>query len=101
MMRRCCLEVAAIALASFSALAQSGAGRAWRTGYDRSTMGAMLKRARIPIVADPRPAQHFFERSDNIAFAERGVPAPTLSSFKLHPDYHRPSDDLSRIDART
>ena len=27
MMRRCCLEVAAIALASFSALAQSGAGK--------------------------------------------------------------------------
>jgi len=75
-----------------------GAGKAWLTGYDRSTMGAMLKRARIPIVADPRPAQHFFERSDNIAFAERGIPAHTLSSFNLHADYHQPSDDLSRID---
>jgi len=75
-----------------------GAGMAWLTGYDRSTMGAMLKRARIPIVADPRPAQHFFERSDNIAFAERGIPAHTLSSFNLHADYHQPSDDLSRID---
>ena len=74
-----------------------GAGKAWLTGYDRSTMGAMLKRARIPIVADPRPAQHFFERSDNIAFAEHGVPAHTLSSFSLHADYHQPSDDLSRI----
>jgi Iap family predicted aminopeptidase len=41
---------------------------------------------------------HFFERSDNIAFARRGIPAHTLSSFNLHADYHRPSDDLARID---
>jgi Zn-dependent M28 family amino/carboxypeptidase len=75
-----------------------GRGKAWLTGYDRSTMGAMLARAHIAIVGDPRPAQHFFERSDNIAFAERGIPAHTLSSFNLHADYHQPSDDLSRID---
>jgi Zn-dependent M28 family amino/carboxypeptidase len=75
-----------------------GPGKAWLTGYDRSTMGAMLARAHIAIVGDPRPAQHFFERSDNIAFAERGIPAHTLSSFNLHADYHQPSDDLSRID---
>lgn len=75
-----------------------GPGKAWLTGYDRSTMGAILARAHIAIVGDPRPAQHFFERSDNIAFAERGIPAHTLSSFNLHADYHQPSDDLSRID---
>jgi Zn-dependent M28 family amino/carboxypeptidase len=75
-----------------------GPGKAWLTGYDRSTMGGMLARAHIAIVGDPRPSQHFFERSDNIAFAERGIPAHTLSSFDLHADYHQPSDDLSRID---
>jgi Zn-dependent M28 family amino/carboxypeptidase len=75
-----------------------GEGKAWLTGYDRSTMGAMLAREHIPIVADPRPDQHFFERSDNIAFAERGIPAHTLSTFNLHADYHQPSDDISRID---
>jgi hypothetical protein len=75
-----------------------GPGRAWLTGYDRSTMGVMLARAHIAIVADPRPSEHFFERSDNIAFAERGIPAHTLSSFNLHADYHQPSDELSRID---
>ncbi|MEO8563816.1 MAG: M20/M25/M40 family metallo-hydrolase [bacterium] len=75
-----------------------GAGKAWLTGYDRSTMGAMLAREHIPIVADPRPDQHFFERSDNIAFAERGIPAHTLSTFDLHTDYHQPSDDIARID---
>ena len=61
-------------------------------------MGAMFARAHIAVVADPRPSQHFFERSDNIAFAERGIPAHTLSSFDLHADYHQPSDDLSHID---
>jgi hypothetical protein len=75
-----------------------GPGKAWLTGYDRSTMGAMLARAHIAVVADPRPSQHFYERSDNIAFAERGIPAHTLSSFDMHADYHQPSDDLSRID---
>ena len=75
-----------------------GPGKAWLTGYDRSTMGAILRRAHVAVVADPRPTQHFFERSDNIAFAERGIPAHTLSSFNLHADYHQPSDDLSRID---
>lgn len=75
-----------------------GAGRAWLTGYDRSTMGRMLHDHGIPIVADPRPAQHFFQRSDNIAFARLGIPAHTLSTFNLHRDYHRPSDEVSRVD---
>lgn len=75
-----------------------GAGRAWLTGFDRSTMGEMLTAAGIPIVADPRPDQNFFERSDNIAFARLGIPAHTLSSFNLHGDYHTPRDDAGRID---
>jgi hypothetical protein len=75
-----------------------GPGRAWLTGYARSTMGAMFTFAGLPIVADARPSQHFFERSDNIAYARMGIPAHTLSTFDLHSDYHRPSDELSRID---
>ena len=75
-----------------------GPGRAWLTGYERSTMGDMLKAAGSPIVPDPRPDQHFFERSDNIAFARRGIPAHTLSSFNLHEDYHTPADEVSRVD---
>ena len=75
-----------------------GRGRAWLTGYERSTMGDMLSAAGIEIIADPRPARNFFQRSDNIAFAMRGVPAHTLSSFNLHTDYHTPGDEASRID---
>lgn len=75
-----------------------GVGRAWLTGYSRSTVGRELAAARVPIVADPRPSQRFFERSDNIAFACRGIPAHTLSSFGLHGDYHQPSDEVERVD---
>jgi hypothetical protein len=75
-----------------------GHGRAWLTGYERSTLGDMLRDNGSPIVPDPRPSQNFFERSDNIAFARRGVPAHTLSSFNLHTDYHRVSDDVDGVD---
>jgi Zn-dependent M28 family amino/carboxypeptidase len=75
-----------------------GRGRLWMTGYDRSTMGSTLKTAGILIVADPYPQYKFFERSDNIVFALKGIPAHTLSSYNLHQDYHAPTDEVSRID---
>jgi hypothetical protein len=75
-----------------------GPGRGWLTGYARSTMGDALAAAGIPIVTDKRLDQEFFQRSDNIAFAERGIVAHTLSSFNLHNDYHKVTDDVSRID---
>lgn len=75
-----------------------GFGRAWLTGDERSTTGGILRAAGLPVISDPRPSQRFFERSDNIAFARRGIPAHTLSSFGLHEDYHTPADEPSRID---
>lgn len=75
-----------------------GPGRAWLTGYERSTMGDALAAQGIPIVPDKRLDQQFFQRSDNIAFARQGIPAHTLSSFNLHEDYHRPSDDVDKVD---
>ena len=75
-----------------------GPGRAWLTGYERSTMGETFQRYGLPIVPDPRPSQSFFSRSDNYAFARQGIPAHTLSSFNLHTDYHRPSDEVSKVD---
>jgi Peptidase family M28 len=75
-----------------------GPGKLWLTGYERSTMGESFARAGIPVVADPRPDFQFFERSDNIVFANEGIPAHTLSSFSLHQDYHKPSDEVELID---
>lgn len=75
-----------------------GAGKAWLTGYERSTMGDFLRDSGIAIVPDPRPSERFFERSDNIAFARCGIPAHTLSTFNLHKEYHTPEDETRLID---
>lgn len=74
------------------------ANSVWMTGYERSNLGPELLKHGANIVADPRPKQEFFRRSDNYALAKDGVVAHTISSFGLHADYHRPSDDLSHID---
>jgi hypothetical protein len=73
-------------------------GRLWLTGFERSTLGPELARQGASLVADPHPEQHFFQRSDNYPLALRGVIAHTISSFGLHADYHRPSDEISKID---
>jgi len=73
-------------------------GTLWLTGYDRSTLGPTLARQGAALVADPHPDQNFFQRSDNYTLAVRGVVAHTISSFGLHTDYHRPSDDIGKID---
>ncbi len=75
-----------------------GFGKTWLTGYERSSLGEMLAAGGIPIVADPRLSQNFFMRSDNIAFAYEGIVAHTLSTFNLHTDYHRPSDEIEKMD---
>ena len=74
------------------------AGTLWLTGFERSDLGPALARNGAALVADPHPEQRFFQRSDNYPFALRGVIAHTVSSFGLHTDYHRPSDDVSKID---
>jgi Zn-dependent M28 family amino/carboxypeptidase len=70
----------------------------WLTGYERSDLGERLAAEGARLVIDPRPDQNFFNRSDNIRFARRGVVAHTVSSFGLHADYHRPSDEVETID---
>jgi Zn-dependent M28 family amino/carboxypeptidase len=70
----------------------------WLTGYERSNLGPELARRGAKIVADPHPDQNFFQRSDNIQLARRGVIAQTVSSFGLHTDYHRASDEVKTMD---
>jgi Zn-dependent M28 family amino/carboxypeptidase len=70
----------------------------WLTGFDRSNLGPELAKHGAKLVADPHPGEHFFERSDNFALAQKGIIAQTVSSYGLHKDYHRPSDDVAHID---
>ena len=72
----------------------------WLTGWDRSNLGPVLAAHGARLVADQRPQEQFFARSDNYVLAKKGVVAQTVSSFGLHADYHQPSDDLAHIDFR-
>jgi len=75
-----------------------GPGRLWLTGFERSNLGPAWQAQGLAIVADPRPEQSFFMRSDNFPLALQGVVAQSLSSFDMHRDYHRPSDEADRLD---
>jgi hypothetical protein len=72
----------------------------WLTGWDRSNLGPVLASHGARLVPDRRPEEQFFTRSDNYVLAKKGVVAQTVSSFGLHANYHRPSDDLAHIDFR-
>jgi hypothetical protein len=70
----------------------------WLTGYERSNLGPELAKRGAKLVQDPHPEENFFQRSDNIQLARAGVIAHTVSSFGLHTDYHRSSDEVKTID---
>jgi peptidase M28-like protein len=70
----------------------------WLTGFERSNLGPELAKHGAKLVADPHPREQFFLRSDNYALAKKGVVAQTVSSYGLHNDYHRPSDDVAHLD---
>ncbi|MBE0594274.1 MAG: M20/M25/M40 family metallo-hydrolase, partial [Gemmatimonadales bacterium] len=85
-------------------------GRNWKDtivviGKEHSDLGATLNRVNaehpelgMTAIDDIWPEENFYGRSDHINFARRGV--PILFFFNgTHPDYHRPSDEVSKIDA--
>jgi hypothetical protein len=59
---------------------------------------------RLTAFADPAPEQGLFDRSDNVSFAAKGVPAPTFSpGFKtfdevIAKNYHQVSDEAATLD---
>jgi hypothetical protein len=70
----------------------------WLTGWERTNLGPELAKHGAKLVADPRPNEKFFMRSDNYALAQKGIIAQTVSSYGLHTDYHQPSDTVDKID---
>jgi len=75
-----------------------GAGKMWLTGWDESNLGEALAAAGIPICVDKRPDEHFYERSDNIAYVRKGIVGQTFSTYNLHKDYHTVKDEADGID---
>lgn len=58
----------------------------------------------LKVIDDPAPEQNLFDRSDNVSFAAKGIPAPTFSmGFTAFDDevnkyYHQPSDSPESLD---
>ncbi len=72
------------------------------TGFDFSTMSQTLvaggKLAGIKIYKNEKNSDPYFNRSDNAAMAEAGVPAHTLSVAYDFPGYHQPDDEWQKVD---
>ena len=72
------------------------------TGFDYSTIGETLAAAGrqlgITVYKHEKNSDAFFNRSDNFSLAEKGIPAHTLATGFLFPDYHQPGDHWDKLD---
>jgi hypothetical protein len=73
-------------------------------GKNYSSLGALANRLdaehpelNLTLADDIWPEQRFFFRSDHFNFARKEVPSIFFFSG-VHPDYHRPSDSVEKID---
>jgi hypothetical protein len=77
-------------------------------GMERTTAEGYLARAceafGLKAAIDPVPEQNLFERSDNLHFAEKGIPAitfaPGITAFdaEVNKYYHQPADEVNSLD---
>jgi len=72
------------------------------TGFDYSDVGTILEAAGkltgIKVYKHEQNSDAFFDRSDNQALADQGVPAHTLCTAFVYPDYHGVGDNWEKID---
>ena len=72
------------------------------TGFDYSGVTEYLREAGeltgIKVYKHPHNDAAYFSASDNLAFAEAGVPAHTLCVAYEYPDYHAVGDEWQKID---
>lgn len=77
-------------------------------GLARTTASQHIKEAAstfgLTAIDDPAPEQGLFDRSDNVHFARKGIPAPTFSlgftafNGDVTKYYHRPGDEADSLD---
>lgn len=95
-----------VAVLNADNVARNDPGTVYAIGMDHSSLGASVRRshAQRPELGftgflDLGPGQEgFYFRSDHYSFSRRGVPALFFSSG-IHGDYHRPTDEIARVDA--
>ncbi len=77
-------------------------------GLTRTTAEEKIRKAvsdfGLDAIDDPAPEQGLFDRSDNVHFAQKGIPAPTFSlgfnafNGDVTKYYHRPGDEADSMD---
>jgi len=77
-------------------------------GLGRTSADEDIKKAcsayGLRLFGDPAPEQNFFDRSDNVSFAAKGVPAPSFGmgvkglDENIMKRYHQLSDEIGDID---
>ncbi len=70
------------------------------TGYDLTDLPESLAPDLERVGVKLRNTKHnddYFERSDNLPFAEAGVPAHTFVAALEYPDYHQPTDTWPKL----
>lgn len=77
-------------------------------GLTRTTAERNIRKAvsgfGLEAIDDPAPEQGLFDRSDNVHFAKKGIPAPTFSlgfdafNGDVTKYYHRPGDEADTMD---
>jgi hypothetical protein len=72
------------------------------TGFDYTTMAETFQKAAgevgVRAVNDARNSHIYFGRSDNVSFANAGVPSTTVSVTYMFPDYHAVGDEWPKLD---
>jgi hypothetical protein len=79
-------------------------------GLGRTSADNDIKRAAkaygLTAIPDPAPEQNLFDRSDNVSFAVKGIPAPTFSlgirkfDENITNRYHQLSDEVGNFNLR-
>ncbi len=77
-------------------------------GLTRTTAEENIRKALesfgLKAIEDPAPEQGLFDRSDNVHFARKGIPAPTFSlgfnafDEEVNKYYHQPRDEAESLD---
>lgn len=74
-----------------------------RTGTNEVVTDA-LNKFDLKVIADPAPEQNLFDRSDNVSFARKGIPAMTFSpgfgefDDAIMANYHQVTDEVETLD---
>jgi len=76
----------------------AGPGKLVLTGSERSTLASELMKHSSALAGDTESTRAFFERSDSYILTRNGTVAHTLISSGQHADYHKSSDEITKVD---